>query len=152
MPLIYALAYFLYLLQKGVPTPEIKFIPPIFEVEKKEIETPIEIPHEETIEEHIQRLWGTRGNEAVAVFKSENFWNEHKAWKCDRVGAVNFDGTYDVGLAQINTVHGRPDSEMKNCHKNIDFAYKLYREREGWGMDGFSAWYSYIYKRHLAFL
>jgi hypothetical protein len=56
----------------------------------------------------------------------------------------NTNGTFDVGLLQINDVHGKRISrqDRMNFEKNIRFAYKLYQEQHG-----FQAWSCYKYVR-----
>ena len=46
----------------------------------------------------------------------------------------NSNGTHDVGIFMINSVHGYSDEEMFDVDKNISAAYLIY-QRDGW-----SAW------------
>ena len=46
----------------------------------------------------------------------------------------NTNGTFDVGIFQINTVHGQKN--MTDFVKNIDYGFKLFQEQ------GFSPWLS----------
>lgn len=48
---------------------------------------------------------------------------------------VNNNGTNDVGVAQINSIHGMSTEARMDYKKNIDKAYTIYKRR-GWG-----AWY-----------
>lgn len=90
----------------------------------------------------------------VALAKSENFWNLTKSFDCGRVGKLNYDGSQDYGLFQINTIHtktlakwGWTMEDMKDCKKNIEFAYKhIYKGA------GLSAWSAYNNGSYLAFL
>lgn len=52
----------------------------------------------------------------------------------------NTNGTFDVGLLQINDVHGKRISraDRMDMEKNIRFAYKLFQEQHG-----FTAWSCY---------
>lgn len=91
---------------------------------------------------------------AIRVAKSENSWNSTHSFNCSRVNTHNKDGSIDTGIFQINSIHTKeiedwyslPYGEvMKDCKRNIDFAYKLY-SRNGWG-----AWAAYnngSYKGH----
>ena len=51
--------------------------------------------------------------------------------------AYNFNknGTADVGVAQINDVHGMSVEDRQDYRKNIKKAYEIFKRR------GFSAWY-----------
>jgi len=48
---------------------------------------------------------------------------------------VNHNGTNDVGVAQINSIHGLSTEDRMNYKKNIDKAYQIYKSR------GWNAWY-----------
>lgn len=65
---------------------------------------------------------------ALACFISES------GLKSDAVG-YNTNGTADVGVAQINDVHGLSIEARKDWHTNIKKAYQIYKQ-SGWG-----AWY-----------
>ncbi len=82
---------------------------------------------------------------ALAIQRAEN-----PQGKCE-IYHYNSDGTLDWGYFQINTVHlKRPGVNLRNlldCKANIDFAYRLYRERQG-----FTPWSTYnsgAYKKFL---
>jgi hypothetical protein len=82
---------------------------------------------------------------ALAIQRSEN-----PQGKCE-VYHYNRDGTLDWGYFQINTVHlKRPGvslHDLLDCKANIDFAYQLYVENQG-----FTAWSVYnngFYRRFL---
>jgi len=70
---------------------------------------------------------------ALAIQRAEN-----PEGKCETYH-YNSDGTLDWGYFQINTVHlKRPGLNLRDlldCRANIDFAYQLYSEH-----DGFTAW------------
>ena len=82
---------------------------------------------------------------ALAIQRAEN-----PQGKCE-IYHYNADGTLDWGYFQINTVHlKRPGLNLRSlldCKANIDFAYQLYRERQG-----FTPWSTYnsgAYKKFL---
>ena len=83
---------------------------------------------------------------ALAIQRAEN-----PKGKCE-IYHYNTDGTLDWGYFQINTVHlKRPGVNLRSlldCKANIDFAYQLYRERQG-----FTPWSTYnsgAYKKFLS--
>jgi len=82
------------------------------------------------------RKFGAACRVALAIQRAEN-----PEGKCE-IYHYNSDGTLDWGYFQINTVHlKRPGlnlRDMLDCKANIDFAYQLYSER-----DGFDAWSTY---------
>ena len=91
------------------------------------------------------RKFGPACRVALAIQRAEN-----PKGKCE-IYHYNADGTLDWGYFQINTVHlKRPGLNLRDlldCKANIDFAYRLYMEKQG-----FSAWSTYrtgLYKRFL---
>ena len=89
---------------------------------------------------------------AVALAKSENFWNLTKSFNCSRTGAQNKNGTRDHGLWQINDIHINSGAitleDANDCYKATDFAYGLYKGRGG----NFTAWAAFnngSYLNHL---
>jgi hypothetical protein len=82
---------------------------------------------------------------ALAIQRAEN-----PEGKCE-IYHYNSDGTLDWGYFQINTVHlQRPGVNLRDlldCRANIDFAYRLYAERQS-----FSAWSSYNNGNYRKFL
>lgn len=73
---------------------------------------------------------------------------ENSTGQCD-IYNVNTDGSLDWGFAQINTVHLKNVNlkALLDCHANIDFAYKLYKQQ-----GNFSAWSTFksgTYKKYL---
>jgi hypothetical protein len=81
---------------------------------------------------------------ALAIQRAEN-----PRGSCE-IFHYNSDGTLDWGYFQINTVHLRRAGvnlrDLLDCRANIDFAYRLYRER------GFAPWSTYndgSYRRFL---
>jgi len=87
---------------------------------------------------------------AIRIAKSENFWNFSKSFDCKRAGGVNFDGTTDHGLWQINDIHIRSGAitleDALDCFKSTDFAYKLYKGRG----NTFNAWSAFLNGSYLA--
>lgn len=91
---------------------------------------------------------------AIRVAKSENFWNLTKSFDCTRDNAgTNWDGTVDVGLFAINSTHRGAvevtyrepfDVAMRDCKKNLDFAYYHLYKNSGW-----NPWVSYKTGRYL---
>ena len=89
--------------------------------------------------------FGSACRVALAIQRAEN-----PEGKCETYH-YNSDGTLDWGYFQINTVHlKRPGLNLRDlldCRANIDFAYQLYSEQEG-----FAAWNTYksgAYRRFL---
>ncbi len=80
--------------------------------------------------------FGSACRVALAIQRAEN-----PQGKCE-IYHYNSDGTLDWGYFQINTIHlQRPGLNLRDlldCRANIDFAYRLYEERQN-----FSAWNSY---------
>ena len=68
---------------------------------------------------------------AVKIFECES------GLRADAVNNSNKNGTADVGIPQINTVHGIRAKWLKNPSISIRVAKQLYDEQGGW-----SAWYS----------
>lgn len=82
---------------------------------------------------------------ALAIQRSEN-----PQGTCD-IYHYNRDGTLDWGYFQINTVHlkrrGVRLRDLLDCKANIDFAYHLYVEKQG-----FTAWTVFNNGRYRRFL
>lgn len=80
--------------------------------------------------------FGSACRVALAIQRAEN-----PQGRCE-VYHYNSNGTLDWGYFQINTVHlKRPGLNLRDlldCKANIDFAYQLYREQQG-----FSPWSTY---------
>lgn len=81
---------------------------------------------------------------ALAISQAENGTRQ-----CDRVSKPNKNGTVDYGVFQINTVHTKRISveDLKDCRKNIEFAYKLFKEQGNWS--AWSVFNNQAYKRYL---
>ena len=123
-------------------------------VEAKEItvqDTESSVPSDAEIIAYIQsKDWDDAT--AVALAKSENFWNLTKSFDCQRTGAQNKNGTRDHGLWQINDIHIKSGAitlkDANDCFKATDFAYGLYKGRG----NTFGAWAAFnngSYLNHL---
>ena len=87
---------------------------------------------------------------AIRLAKSENYWNLTGSFNCSRTH-TNTNGSVDIGIFQINSIHARnleklgmTMEDMKDCKKNIDYAYKMWRDQ-----GGFQAWSAYTNKSYL---
>lgn len=80
------------------------------------------------IQQYICDTFGSDCRVALAVQHAEN-----GTMQCDRFG-INKNGTIDVGLFQINSVHlkkGYTLSDLADCRKNVDIAFELFKA-QGW--------------------
>ena len=81
---------------------------------------------------------------ALAVSQAENGTRQ-----CDRVSKPNTNGSYDIGVFQINTIHTPSKAtkeQLKDCMTNIQVAKRIY-DAQGW-----SPWTVYKtgkYKKYL---
>ena len=108
-------------------------ISPIVKVVKileypEEIDTPIE--------KYICDKFGVYDcKNALAIFKAESGLRE------DAIN-INTNGTIDVGIAQINSIHfkrkGCSLKELVDQYKNVDCAYSIYKEQ------GFTPWVAFL--------
>lgn len=104
------------------------------EIEVKEIVKVIgEIPHPEDlktdVEKYIYEVFGMENYKvAIAIAKSESGLRE------DAIG-VNSNGSVDIGIFQINSVHyKKAECQLKDIvtiKGNVDCAYKIYQD-SGW--------------------
>ena len=81
---------------------------------------------------------------ALAVSQAENGTRQ-----CDRESKPNRNGSVDYGIFQINSIHLRKGwtvEELKDCKKNIEYAYTIYKA-QGW-----KPWSAYTNKSYLKFL
>lgn len=81
---------------------------------------------------------------AIRLAKSENYYNLTGSFDCARTHTNN-DGSVDVGLFQINSIHsqrlsslGMTMEDMKDCRKNADYAFNWVYKHSGW-----SPWSAY---------
>jgi len=89
---------------------------------------------------------------AIRLAKSENYYNLTGSFDCARTN-TNADGSYDVGLFQINSIHsqrlaslGLTMEDMKDCKKNADYAFHWVYTYSGWG--AWSAFNNLSYINH----
>ncbi len=89
--------------------------------------------------------------DAIRIAKSENYWNLTKSFDCARTH-VNKNGSTDVGIFMINSIHekrlkklGMTMEDMKDCKKNIDYAYEWLFKYQGW-----NPWYAYLNGSYLS--
>lgn len=129
------------------PKSGIHLVPQVQAAESTQVYTPSDT---EIIDYIKSKDWDD--NIAVAVAKSENFWDLTKSFDCGRKGEINTNGTQDFGLWQINSIHINSGAitmeDALDCKKATDFAYGLYKGRG----NTFSAWYAFTngsYKNHL---
>ena len=79
----------------------------------------------EQIINYIIERFGDQADNAMKVLSCENHSLNPKA------RGMNTNGTSDVGIFQINGVHGVPETYLKDWHTNIDIAYQIYKA-SGW--------------------
>ena len=77
----------------------------------------------------IKKIWRKNWVVGVAIAKCESGLRQ------DAVNH-NTDGTYDVGIFQINQVHAISQKNLENPYANAGYAYSLYIEQ------GTNPWYS----------
>lgn len=122
-----------------VKVEEVKTTTPDVKVEPEVILEVVE-PILDSIESYIcSKDWDCKI--ALAVLKSENF-----NMNCQAINTGNSDGSVDKGLWQVNSIHGRTDTELFDCYANTDIAYGIYQS-QGW-----NAWTGYWrgnYKKYL---
>ncbi len=69
----------------------------------------------------VQQIWGDHWELGVAIADCES------ALQADAVHTGNADGSVDVGLFQINSIHGRSQEELRDPVANTRFAYRLFQ-------------------------
>lgn len=87
----------------------------------------------EQIVAYITKKFAPEGKHVVV--QAINCFYSESGLRSNAVG-VNKNGTNDVGVAQINSIHGMSTEDRMDYKKNIDKAYKIYKSRGNW-----SAWY-----------
>lgn len=87
----------------------------------------------EKIVAYITKKFSPEGKHVVV--QAINCFYSESGLRSNAVG-VNKNGSNDVGVAQINSIHGMSTEDRMNYKKNIDKAYKIYKSRGNW-----SAWY-----------
>lgn len=85
----------------------------------------------EDIRKEIARYdWDTELMVAIALAES------YCRADADNTG-TNRDGSYDIGVFQINSIHGQSKEAMMDYKQNIAYAYKIYNSQ------GLRAWSVY---------
>jgi|WetSurMetagenome_2_1015567.scaffolds.fasta_scaffold111706_5 hypothetical protein len=74
---------------------------------------------------YIIERFGDQAENAFKVLSCENHALNPKA------RGISPNHTVDVGIFQVNSVHGIPESYLKDWHTNIDVAYQIYKA-SGW--------------------
>ncbi len=69
----------------------------------------------------IQQIWGADWELGVAIAVCES------GLQAEAVHTGNPDGSEDVGLFQINSIHGRSRDELRDAVANTRFAYSLFQ-------------------------
>lgn len=85
------------------------------------------IEKELTIEEKIAKMFPENPEVMIAVAKAESNLNPFATNR-------NTNGSRDIGIFQINSIHGNSDLEMFNVDKNLEAARKIYEKQ------GVTAW------------
>lgn len=117
--LIFLLLNILGQSKRTEPRPLISPIASVKEVEAQEpTPTPI-LSQKEQINKEIKDVFGEQAELAKHVAFCESSLNPEATHK-------NNDGTIDVGLFQINSIHNQKTEDMLNYKKNIEYAYKLF--------------------------
>ncbi|MFL6353736.1 MAG: hypothetical protein ACJ74Z_18060 [Bryobacteraceae bacterium] len=128
----------------------IRFQSPLVIAQRIENDGPKETPRNPrssltAYQQYACQKFGPACRVALAIQRSEN-----PQGTCE-VYHYNRDGTLDWGYFQINTIHlkrrGVNLRDLLDCKANIDFAYELYRENEG-----FTPWSVYNSGRYRRFL
>jgi hypothetical protein len=88
-----------------------------------------EVEPEITFIDYIYQVFGDDGDNAIKLLAE----CENKKLNPEAVN-VNKNGSTDVGLFQINSIHGYSHEELFDPFFNIDVAYKIFKNR------GWSAW------------
>ncbi len=107
-------------------TKENKIIVENIRIEKAQAKAP-EAEKEKSIEEKIADTFPENPSIMIAVAKAESGLNPLATNR-------NKNGTRDIGLMQINSIHGYGDLDMMDVDKNLDAARKIYDSQ------GITAW------------
>lgn len=84
---------------------------------------------------------------ALAIMRAESGCDP----TVDNTG-LNEDGTNDVGLMQVNSIHLNDKATRKDPAVNIRLAYSIYSNRATWDTSGWKAWSAYNNGKYLAYL
>lgn len=77
----------------------------------------------------------------LAIMRAESRCNPN----ADNTG-LNKDGSVDIGLLQINSIHGYSKAQMINPYENIKAGYRI------WKRQGYKAWSAYNNGAYAKFL
>lgn len=94
---------------------------------------------EKTIEEKIAETFPENPAVMIAIAKAESGMNPLSAH-------INTNGTRDIGLMQVNSVHGHDDLEMFDVDKNLKAARAVYDKQ---GITAWSTFNNGSYLKHL---
>ena len=83
--------------------------------------------------------WDT--NTILAIMQAESGCNP----TADNSG-LNQNGTVDIGLLQINSIHGFSKAELTNPARNIAIAHQIWQKQD------YKAWSAFNNKSYLKFL
>lgn len=121
-------------------------VKPPFEIKERKIEVAeavtiiqeLEIPDEAKtpIEKYICEKWGVYDCKlAIAIARAEGLKYDEDGELIPDAVNVNTNGTIDIGIFQINTVHfSKPQCRLRDMvdpYKNVDCAYSIY-EAQSW--------------------
>jgi len=118
--------------------PELEFLSPIggasvfggnIEVQAQEVEVDKCDLIENDVEQYICEVFEDDYEDAMKILSCEN-----KGLSPLAINDANSNGSTDVGIFQINSIHGFTVEEMQDYRANINFAHKLFK-RDSW-----SAW------------
>lgn len=103
------------------------------------------------IEQYICDKWGvTECKLAIAVARAEGLKYDKEGNVIPDAYNVNKNGTFDLGVFQINSVHFKKDmchlKDMVDPYKNVDCAYEIYQD-SGW--NAWSAFKNGSYAQYL---
>ena len=84
-----------------------------------------------SIEDKIRQTFPEEPEVMVAIAKAESKLNPHV------VNRANTDGSVDVGIFQVNSIHGYDEEFLKNEDNNLKVARQIYEKQ------GKNAWVAY---------
>jgi hypothetical protein len=88
----------------------------------------------EEVRDYIRsKPWDYKTAEAIVSCES--------SWIATNKGKPNRDGTIDIGLFGINSIHGWTEAESMDAIKNVDQAFTLYLQAEKRTGNGWQPWY-----------
>ena len=135
-------AFILWNLSMTLPAIEITFPDGTMTFENKALAAPAkeEVKAKElTIEEKIAKVFPENPKVMIAVAKAESGLNPLTVHK-------NTDGSRDLGIMQINSVHGEDDLKMLDVDQNLAVARKVYEKQ---GITAWAAFNNGSYKKFL---